>query len=96
MLCDFMHYNVSSMILHPAQWSMCTKICHLLKVFNDATNTLSGVYYLTTNLFIIDAFNIVDAFDECMSQELKLKSCIDVMKSKWLDYYANIPIIYLL
>ena len=75
---------------------MCTKICQLLKVFNDATNTLSGVYYLTTNLFIIEALNIVGAFDECMSQELELKACIDVMKSKWLDYYANIPIIYLL
>ena len=31
-----------------------------------------------------------------MSQELELKACIDVMKSKWLDYYTNIPIIYLL
>ena len=75
---------------------MCTKICQLLKVFNDATNTLSGVYYLTTNLFIIEALNIVGAFDECMSQELELKTCIDVIKSKLLDYYANIPIIYLL
>ena len=75
---------------------MCTKICQLLKVFNDATNTLCGVCYRTTNLFMIEALNIVGAFDECMSQELELKACIDVMKSKWLDYYANIPIIYLL
>ena len=57
---------------------------------------LSGVYYPTTNLFIIEALNIIDVFDECMSQELELKACIDVMKSTWLDYYANIPIIYLL
>ena len=75
---------------------MCTKICQLLKVLNNATNTLFGVYYPTTNLFIIEFFNIVDVFDECMSQDLELKSCFDVMKSKWLDYYANIPIIYLL
>ena len=75
---------------------MCTKIFQLLKMFIDATNTLPDVYYPTTNLFIIKALNIVDVFDECMSQDLELKSCIDVMKSKWLDYYANIPIIYLL
>ena len=65
-------------------------------MFNDATSTLSSVYYPTIKLFIIEALNIVGLLDECMSQELKLKACIDVMKSKWLDYYANIPIIYLL
>ena len=75
---------------------MCTKICQLLKVFNDVTNTLFDVYYRTTNLFVIEALNIVGAFDEYMSQELELKTCIDVIKSKLLDYYANIPIIYLL
>ena len=96
MLCDFIRYNISSIILHPSQWNMCTKICQLLKVFNDAINTLFSVYYSTTNLFIIEALNIVGAFDECMSQELELKACIDVMKSKLLDYYPNIPIIYFL
>ena len=38
LLCDFMCYNISSIILHSSQWNMCTKICQLLKVFNDATN----------------------------------------------------------
>ena len=65
-------------------------------MFNNATNTLFGVYYPITNLFIIETLNIVGAFDECMSQERELKLCIVVMKSKWLDYYAKIPIIYLL
>ena len=51
-------------------------------MFNDAANTLSGVHYPTTNLFIIEALNIVGSLDECMSQELELKACIDVMKSK--------------
>ena len=90
-----MHYNVSSIVLHPAQWNMYTKTCQLLKIFNDITNTLFGIYYPTTNLFIIESLN-VGVFYECMSQELDLKPCIGVMKSKWLDYYANIPIIYLL
>ena len=77
-----MRYNVSSIILHPQQWHMCTKLCKLLKVFNDATNTLSGIYYLIINLLIIKNFNIVDAFDDCMTQEPGLVSCILVMKFK--------------
>ena len=31
-----------------------------------------------------------------MSLDLDLVSCIKVMKAKWLDYYQNIPTIYLL
>ena len=46
LLCDFMHYNASSIILHPQQWHMHTKICQLLKVFNNATNNLSGFIIL--------------------------------------------------
>ena len=65
-------------------------------MFNDATNTLSGVYYPTINLFMIAALNIVGVFYDCMCKEKELKSCILVMKSKWCDYFANIPIIYLL
>ena len=75
---------------------MCTNICQLLKVFNDTTTTLSGVYYPTTNLFIIKTLNIVGVLYDCMSQKKELKSCIEVMKAKWCNYYANIPIIYLL
>ena len=51
-------------------------------MFNDATNTLSGIYYTSTNLFIIETLNIVDTFNECMSQEPNSKSCVEVMKSK--------------
>ena len=77
-----MRYNVTSIILHPSQWNMCTKIYQLLKVFNDATNTLSGIYYPTTNLFMIEALNIVGALYDCISQEKDLKSYILVMKAK--------------
>ena len=40
---------------------MSTKICQLLKIFNDTTNILFVVYYPTTNLFMIEALNIVGA-----------------------------------
>ena len=69
-----MRYNVTSIILHPSQWNMCTKICQLLKVFNDATNTLFDIYYPTTNLFMIETLNIVIAFYDCIFQGEDLKS----------------------
>ena len=75
---------------------MCTKICQLLKVFNDTTNILFDIYYPTTNLFMIEALNIVGVFYDCISQEEDLKPYILVMKAKWCSYYANISIIYLL
>ena len=64
--------NDSSIILHPQLWHMCTKIYQLLKVFNDTTNTLFGIYYPTTNLFIIESLNIVGTFNDCMTQESEL------------------------
>ena len=33
LLYDFMRYNVSSTILYPQQWHMCTKIYQLLNFF---------------------------------------------------------------
>ena len=61
-----------------------------------STNTLFGIYYPISNLFIIKSLNIVSTFDNCMSLELDLVPCIKVMKSKWFDYYLNIPNTYLL
>ena len=75
---------------------MCNKIYQLLKVFNDAANILSDIYYPTTQLFTIESLNIVGAFDNCITPEPDLISCIEVMKVKWLDYYKNISNIYLL
>ena len=68
----------------------------MLKVFNDATNTLSRIYYPIINLFIIESLNICDAVDYCLTQKPELVPCIEIIKSKWLNYYQNIPIIYLL
>ena len=43
---------------------MCAKICQSLNFFNDATKTLSGIYYPITNLFITKSLNIIRAFDK--------------------------------
>ena len=67
----------------------------MLKVFNDTTNNLSGIYYPTTNVFIIECVNIVGAFSEC-AFNIQLLECINAMKKKWLDCYKELPTIYLI
>ena len=67
----------------------------MLKVFHNATQNLSGVYYPTTHLFIIESINIAGAFYHCES-DISIGEAIHAMKLKWLDYYEEIPNIYLI
>ncbi|KAK3218131.1 hypothetical protein Dsin_012101 [Dipteronia sinensis] len=66
-----------------------------LGVFYTGTNNLSGVYYPTTNLFIIESLNIAGAFAHCESDS-ELHESITAMKDKWLEYYKEFPNIYLI
>ncbi|KAK3193278.1 hypothetical protein Dsin_024588 [Dipteronia sinensis] len=66
-----------------------------LGVFYTATNNLSGVYYPTTNLFIIESLNIAGAFAHCESDS-ELHESVTTMKDKWLEYYKEFPNIYLI
>ena len=93
LLVTFMQYNCSEIVLFPQHWDVCTKICELLKVFNDSTHNLSGIYYPTTHLFFVEALNIVGAFSACENDEL-LGNVVAAMKQKWLNYYREIPLIY--
>ena len=56
---------------------------------------LSGVYYPTTHLFIFESINIAGAFCHCES-DISIREVVHAMKQKWLDYYAEIPNIYLI
>lgn len=95
LLCDFMICNSTDIILQPEQWNTCTKICQLLKVFNDATDHLSAIYNPTAHLFLFRAISIVTEFEECEKDE-QLNPCVQAMKGIWLKYYNKIPMIYLL
>ena len=94
LLCTFISNNVPQINLYPQEWDICQKILDVLKVFNDATYTLSGVYYPTTHLILVEFINIVGIFDEC-ENDVQLQHTILAMKRKWLHYYMEIPIIYL-
>ena len=94
LLYAFISTNVPQLELLPQHWNICQRILDCLKVFNDATYTLSGVYYPTTHLFIIECVNIAGVFEEYEDDE-QLGATIKAMKSKWLTYYKHIPFIYL-
>jgi len=62
-------------------WDACIKILELLRVFKDATDALSGVYYPTTHLFLIQSVNIVGAIEDC-ELDVQLSPCVAAMKTK--------------
>ena len=94
-LVSFITYYVPSISLQLNHWDVCIKILELLRVLNDATVTLSSVYYPTTHSFLIQCVNIVGAFNDC-DVDLQLSPCVDAMRRKWLHYYEQIPNIYML
>ena len=95
LLVSFITYNVPSISLQLNNWDACIKILELLRVFNDTTNALYGVYYPTTHLFLIQSVNIVGAINDC-ELDVQLSPCVAVMKTKWLSYYGEILDTYLL
>ncbi|KAK3229851.1 hypothetical protein Dsin_001732 [Dipteronia sinensis] len=95
LLVTFIQYHVSHINLYQSHWDACSNVCGLLKVFYTATNNLSGVYYPTTNLFIIESLNIASAFAHCESDS-ELHESVTAMKDKWLEYYKEFPNIYLI
>ena len=82
------------MFLQLNHWDACIKILELLRVFNDATDALSGVYYLIIHLFLIQSVNIAGAFSDC-EFDVQLSPCVAAIKTKWVSYYREIPNIYL-
>ena len=94
LLCTFFANYVPQSNLYPQEWDICKRILDLLKVFNNATYTLSGVYYPTTHLFLTECLNIVDIFQENEGDN-QLGPTIIAMRTKWMQYYTKIPIIYL-
>jgi len=95
LLVSFITYNVPNISLQLNHWDACIKILELLRVFKDATDAFSGVYYPTTHLFLLKSVNIVGAIHDC-ELDVQLSPCVAAMKTKWLSYYEEIPNIYLL
>ncbi|KZV56580.1 zinc finger BED domain-containing protein RICESLEEPER 2-like [Dorcoceras hygrometricum] len=79
LLCGFFGQIVqsSNIYLYSNQWNICTTICEILKVFNDATDQLSDVYYPTCHLVVTHLCNIACIFSEHLnSNDPALIECI--------------------
>ena len=99
-LCSFFSQHVQNITLFPSQQDICEIFLDILKVFNDTTLIFSGDYYPTAHLFLLESLNIVGTLDEHVDSDdpndLVLLEAITVMKVKWLNYFREIPLLYLI
>lgn len=65
-----------------------------LNFFNDATYTIFNIYYLIMHIFLIIYINFISALKE-YQHDYDLNMIITVMKIKQINYFLDIPLIYL-
>jgi hypothetical protein len=81
--------------IYAHHWTNCQSLFDLLQVFYTATNTLSGMYYSTTNLVVEQCTNIVLGLaTSCHDQNLR--RTILLMRLKWLKYFNEFPLLDLI
>ncbi|KZV52382.1 hypothetical protein F511_32943 [Dorcoceras hygrometricum] len=93
LLCGFFGQIIqsTSIYLYSNQWNICTTICEILKVFNDVTDQISGVYYPTSHLVLTHLCNVSCTFSEHLnSNDPILVECILSMKRNWEKYFLNL------
>ena len=64
-----------------------------LKFFYDSTNTLSGIYYLTTNLVLDILLQIAKTFAKYRYNNV-LREIVLKMEEKYEKYWLDIPFLY--
>lgn len=94
-LCSFFsEQQIDDIHLLPSQWDACSNLCRLLEVFKDVVEVLAGVYYPTSVLVVdkcIKVAVLLNSLTECDG----LGGCFGEMMAKWLEYFHDIPIIFL-
>ena len=79
--------------LSEIDWQICECFYYFLKVFYDATVTLSGVYYPTSYYAIHKLYEIANQFD--MHREVPIfKDAAIFMELKFKKYWEYIPPLY--
>jgi hypothetical protein len=69
------------------------KLLEFLELFYDATVTLSGVYYPTSPLIMHNILDIVQHLTQ-YENDAFLRNAVSPMKSKFLKYWRDIPMLY--
>jgi hypothetical protein len=76
-----------------SQWYVVEKLLEFLELFYDATVTLSRVYYPTSPLIMHNILDIVQHLNQYENDAL-LRHVVAPMKSKFLKYWRDIPMLY--
>nr|XP_034586551.1 zinc finger BED domain-containing protein RICESLEEPER 2-like [Setaria viridis] len=80
-------------ILTELHWYIAEKILIFLEQFYDSTVILSGVYYPTAPLILHHILEIAGHLN-FYANDADLKHIVAPMKSKFLDYWSGIPMLY--
>ncbi|CAN6374124.1 unnamed protein product, partial [Urochloa humidicola] len=80
-------------LLTDAHWYVAEHILTFLELFYDSTVALSGVYYPTSPLILHHLLEIAGHLNSYENDKL-LRSVVVPMKSKFLKYWADIPMLY--
>ena len=80
-------------LLTEADWQICQCFYYFLKVFYDATVTLSGVYYPTSHHALHKLYDIANAFE--MHRDVEIFSAtVAFMENKFKKYWQKVPFLY--
>ncbi|XP_061355000.1 zinc finger BED domain-containing protein RICESLEEPER 2-like [Gastrolobium bilobum] len=81
------HYNCLSSI---EEWEKVDKVCHLLKVFSNATNIISGSDYPTANLYLPEVYMVKIVIDKAAEDSSDfMRGMTRFMKEKFDKYWGE-------
>jgi hypothetical protein len=87
------HQHGGQTLLTEAHWYVAERILEFLEFFYDSTVSLSGVYYPTSCLVVHNIVEIATHLNNYENDNL-LRDCVVPMKSKFLKYWKEIPLLY--
>jgi hypothetical protein len=82
-----------SFLLTDDHWVVAEKVLSFLKLFYDTSVALSGIYYPTSTLMLHHILKIARHLTAFENDRL-LRVAVIPMKTKFLKYWRNIPILY--
>jgi hypothetical protein len=80
-------------LLNEQHWYIAEKVLEFLELFYDSTVVLSGVYYPTSPLVLHHILEIASHLHD-YEHDHNLSAVVVPMKSKFLKYWKNIPLLY--
>jgi hypothetical protein len=89
----FINSNIGYALLNGQHWHIAEKVMDFLELFYDSTVVLSGVYYPTSHLALHHILEIGGHLND-HEKDNHLCDVVKAMKSKFLKYWKEIPLLY--